>query len=163
MAPPPPGPTLCALLERLSSTREMYLGAYSSTALLRRDGDRFELFSLFGAILGVSPEHDRMPQVGERLFEANGVDDLVSKLVMVWTSDYGVLLGPRERLYGTLSGDRRLAMIELRKRWDGGLSLTDAPEVLDGKRAIDQRQAKTILETAQVTGATISWRCVRPS
>jgi hypothetical protein len=161
MAPPPPGPTLCALLERLSTARAIYLGAYSSTALLRRDGDRFELFALFGAVLGVSPVDDRMPQMGERIFEADGIDDLIGNLVIVWTSDYGALLAANEQLSARMIGDRRLLMIELRKRWPGGLSLADAPNVLDGKRALDQKEAKAIVETAQATGARIEWRCVR--
>ena len=163
MAPPPPGPTLCVLLERIRATsgkRAFVLGAYSSTAQLECDDDEFQLFALFGAILGVSPVDDRMPQIGERLFEARGVDDLVSKLVTIWTSDYGVLLAPKDQLFAQLTGDRRALMIELRKRWDGGLSLGDAPDVLDGKRAVDQKQAKAIVETVQATGATVTWRCV---
>lgn len=63
MAPPPPGPTLYALLEQLrAGQRCIVLGAYSCTAQLERDGERFELYALFGAVLGVSPVDDRMPQ-----------------------------------------------------------------------------------------------------
>lgn len=164
MAPPPPGPTLCALLERIrAGVHCIVLGAYSCTAQLERNGDRFELFALFGAVLGVSPVDDRMPQKGERIFEAHGIDDLVSKLVNVWTTDYGVFLAKNERLFSHVSGDRRALTIELRKRWEGGLSLADAPLVLDGKRAIDQKQAKVVAETVAVTGGRVEWRCVRAS
>lgn len=162
MAPPPPGPTLCALLERLhAGARVVVLGAYSCTAQLERDGDRFELYALFGAILGVSPVDDRIPQKGERLFEANGIDELISKLVEVWTSDFGTFLAKNERLFAHVTGDRRALTIELRKRWEGGLSLADAPPVLDGKSPLNQTQAKTIVETAKATGAMIEWRCAR--
>ena len=162
MAPPPPGPTLCALLERLQAgARVVVLGAYSCTAQLERTDDRFELFSLFGAILGVSPVDDRMPQKGERIFEANGIHDMVGKLVEVWTSDFGTFLAKGEQLFARVTGDRRALTIELRKRGPGGLSLADAPAVLDGKSPLNQTQAKTIVETAKPIGATIEWRCAR--
>lgn len=95
------------------------------------------------------------------MFEAHGIGDLVSKLVMIWTSDYGTLLAKNEQLFAQLTGDRRALAIDLRKRWDGGLSLTDAPAVLDGKCPLNQTQAKFIVETAVATGARIEWRCAR--
>ena len=159
MAPPPPGPTLCALLARLRHERPplVYLGAYSCTAqLVCRE--RFEVFALYGAVLGVSPVDDRMPTVGEKLVDAADVDELITKLIPLWNSDYGVMIGPKEKLFATLDGDRRRLMIELRTRWPGGLSLADAPQVLEGKRALSVAEARAVAETAAACSARITWR-----
>lgn len=75
--------------------------------------------------------------------------------------DYGTLIAKDERLFAHVSGDRRALTIELRKRWEGGLSLLDAPNVLDGKCPLNQTQAKFVVETAVATGARIEWRCTR--
>ncbi len=150
---------MCALLERLRRGRPplVYLGAYSCTAQLVCN-ERYEVFALYGAVLGVSPVDDRMPTVGEKLVDAADVDELVTKLVPLWNSDFGEMIGKREQLFATLEGDRRRLMIELRARWPGGLSLADAPQVLDGKRALSVAEARAVVETAGACNARITWR-----
>jgi hypothetical protein len=160
MAPPPPGPTLGALLELLRRDRSgrYHLGDYSATALLVSEAGTFRLYALHGGVLGVSPEHDRMPDVGELLFEAHDVDDLVSKLLGVWTPRYGTLLAEEERIYARVTGvDRRRLLIDLRERWAGGLAIAAADQVIDAKRALEGDEARTVAAIAQALGAKVAW------
>jgi hypothetical protein len=105
----------------------------------------------------VSPEDDRPPDIGAMLFEANGLDELVGKLVGVWTSAYGTLLARGERLSARVTGDRRRLLIELRQRWEGGIGFGDAADVLDGKRMLDANEARYVSEAAVAAGGQVAW------
>ncbi|MBA3392153.1 MAG: hypothetical protein H0T89_05890 [Deltaproteobacteria bacterium] len=169
MAPPPPGPTLGALLDMMRAAgdhgidRSAYsLGDYSATALLVREGQTFRLFALHGGVLGVSPECDRAPDVGELLFEATSVDDLVGRLLDAWTPRFGKLLAANERLYARITGVDRAPLLQaLRKAHHDGVSLADAAKLVNGAFALDASHARTVASVTRELGATVVWVCKR--
>jgi hypothetical protein len=163
VAPPPPGPTLgetLVLLRDQAQRATVTLGAYSSTAVVVREATGFQVFALFGGILGVSPTDDRPSQIGELLATAADLDELIGALLALWTADYGTLLAPHERLRaGIRDADRMRWMVELRRRVQT-LSLADAGAIVDGTALLDGGLARAVAATAAAFGETIAWERV---
>jgi hypothetical protein len=162
MAPPPPGPTLCALLDRLQAgARSVMLGPYSCTVEVAREDDCIRVYALHGAVLGVSPIDDRLPQRAAVITEAVDIHELVTRLVWLWTRDYGpTMLATGDQLFANADGDSRMIFHLFRRFCSGELSVTEAMEMIRGKRPVDGNQARALVQAARQANATIEWRWV---
>src|SRR4051812_43071852 len=130
MSPPLPGPTLRVLVERLrAGARSVILGPYCSTIEVARNDDCIEVWALHGAVIGVSAVDDRPPERAALITEAVDLDDLVTKLMWLWTRDYSTMFAEGDRLFGKVTGNRRDALHGLRQYWPGGVGVTDAMAV----------------------------------
>jgi hypothetical protein len=135
------------------------LGPYSCTVEVAREDDCIRVYALHGAVLGVSPVDDRMPERAALVTEVVDIHDLVSKLVWLWTSDYGpTMLGKDDQLFAHVHGDSRTVVYLFRRFCTDGVTLTEAMAMLDGRQAVEGKHARAIVQAAREANATIRWR-----
>lgn len=160
---PPATLTLATVIERMRMpSPHIMLGI--GQGQIMRDGDTWKLHEIDGAVIGVSPHDDRPGQIGTLLCETTDDGELVDRLVgELWTSRFGVMLGPRERLSASVSGiAHRVRLIaRLRSSWGKDLPDDEAQKIVDGKRTLDGKQARILSTVVRELGGATRWTCVR--